>query len=305
MDDVKINCELLEPRCAPPPDHSARPGRKTPPNPELAAYMYPQLLGAARVFARAHQYAVMAHGSQIYDLDLCAVPWTSEASDRNVFVQELASILGCLDVSKEPTEKPHGRHVWTLTFGDHLHIDLSVLPPFDAFYQCPESGWVCFFCGEAFPDEKDAAVHFGEEMHCKPGCVEALTIRETGWLETIRAQEARIRDLQNELLATDERLGVRNWEDELERLFGKGSRSPSAAWMKHDETVGRMMAAEEIIVMVSEIQKELGGDNGFRFTAEDSTDQILNTLIDVDQSFGEFDQGMLRRAVLIARGRGI
>lgn len=93
--------------------------------------------------ARAVGYAVAVHGSLERDLDLVACPWTDKAKPERDLVKAIrlavAKELGgkCLS-SADFTEKPHGRHAYTLLLfsdscveshaGSHPFIDLSVMP---------------------------------------------------------------------------------------------------------------------------------------------------------------------------------
>jgi hypothetical protein len=86
---------------------------------------------------RAHElgYALLVHGSLARDIDLVAVPWTTEAVSGEDLVRELEAKVRELDVSPPeevqptagPHEKPHGRRAWTI-FVQGTYFDLSIMP---------------------------------------------------------------------------------------------------------------------------------------------------------------------------------
>jgi hypothetical protein len=94
-----------------------------------------------RRVAREYGYAIGVHGSLARDIDLIAVPWTSEASpNQGALVGEIAGAVGgIIDMGsvpgrgadtdhREPVAKPHGRICWTVHLGGGPYIDLSVMP---------------------------------------------------------------------------------------------------------------------------------------------------------------------------------
>jgi hypothetical protein len=104
------------------------------------ALVYAALLPRLQEIAREHGYALTVHGSMATDMDLVAAPWVEDASDPEVLVRAIATVVGC-DMNQpglpNPGKKPHGRLVWTLLFdvleygGFGLsgpYIDLSVMP---------------------------------------------------------------------------------------------------------------------------------------------------------------------------------
>ncbi len=104
---------------------------KTPPY----VAMYPGLSRAARSCG----YALAVHGSMARDMDLIAVPWTTDAKPPEVLVEALRDACGgwvhAPDTKRDPTPKPHGRLVWTIHMGGAIdgpvaaaYIDLSVMP---------------------------------------------------------------------------------------------------------------------------------------------------------------------------------
>lgn len=69
------------------------------------------------------------------DMDLVAVPWTSNAVPAQELVDAIVdatgSRIGHPDYPKDenPSERPHGRLSWSLYFGvDVPYIDLAVMP---------------------------------------------------------------------------------------------------------------------------------------------------------------------------------
>lgn len=93
---------------------------------------YARVFTIARCIAWSYGYALMMHGSFTRDLDLLAVPWTNEASaDPRQLVNLLAQDCDLNIQKADPSEKAHGRLVWTLTFkafGDPRFIDFGVMP---------------------------------------------------------------------------------------------------------------------------------------------------------------------------------
>lgn len=97
---------------------------------------YARIFTKARCVARSYGYALLVHGTMTRDLDLLCVPWTEEARvDPYIVVLNIlqtCEMHGLELKEKEPTEKPHGRIVYTLTFqefGDPRWIDLSFFRP--------------------------------------------------------------------------------------------------------------------------------------------------------------------------------
>lgn len=85
--------------------------------------------------ARKHGYALAIHGTMNIDFDLVAIPWTDEAVEPIVFINELSHLINIIDgnihhglYNKEPEIKPHGRLAWLLMLGSGASIDLSVMP---------------------------------------------------------------------------------------------------------------------------------------------------------------------------------
>lgn len=93
--------------------------------------------------ARECGYAIGAHGSQVRDLDLIAVPWVDDALPADVLMRAvLEAVHGFLKQRRDgrkrdaPTLKPHGRLCWSI----HLsktdpddYVDLSVMPTIDVW----------------------------------------------------------------------------------------------------------------------------------------------------------------------------
>lgn len=111
----------------------------------LCAEYAARLVPALRDRARELGYAIGVHGTLAFDIDLIAVPWTSEAVDAIELAEALrltaeklcpvafnrdaegaanpdCFIRGC------PGAKPHGRRTWTFHLGGGPYIDLSVMP---------------------------------------------------------------------------------------------------------------------------------------------------------------------------------
>lgn len=100
--------------------------------------IYAQLLPRIREAGKRLGYAIAIHGSMKRDLDLLAVPWTNEAADPALLLEEVRSAVGgyvITDkvteagyVSEEPTQQPHGRLSWNICWGGRPFIDISVMP---------------------------------------------------------------------------------------------------------------------------------------------------------------------------------
>jgi hypothetical protein len=48
------------------------------------------------------------------------------------------------------------------------------------------SGWRCFHCDEVFTDQQAAAIHFGDNIDHRPGCVERLNAPENNLVLALR-----------------------------------------------------------------------------------------------------------------------
>jgi hypothetical protein len=95
-------------------------------------------LPAIRASAREHGYAIGVHGSMRRDLDLIAVAWRDDATDKDTLAHAIA-VAACgitRDGDYQWEEKPLGRMAtsipccWPTWYGEAGagHIDLSVSP---------------------------------------------------------------------------------------------------------------------------------------------------------------------------------
>jgi len=94
--------------------------------PAYVVGIYPKLSRRARKLG----YALTLHGSLQRDMDVLAIPWTEDACEPLELVKALADVFNLEpnhDITK-PTEKPHGRLVWTLPLWWGAFIDLGVMP---------------------------------------------------------------------------------------------------------------------------------------------------------------------------------
>jgi hypothetical protein len=95
---------------------------------------YARVYSQVRCTAWMYGYAAIMHGSFTRDLDILMVPWTEHVSPAVTPERLIATICGrCnLENSKQdPSEKPHGRIVYTLMFkefGDPRFIDIGFMP---------------------------------------------------------------------------------------------------------------------------------------------------------------------------------
>lgn len=125
-------------RTAPPPVevasvyHESAPTMSDKPIPPAAPALYATMLPGLQEVARAHGYALAAHGSMKRDFDLIAVPWTADAAAPEVLADAIRDRSGGAfsnyDNNGSVTEKPHGRRCWCVHFGGGFYIDLSVMP---------------------------------------------------------------------------------------------------------------------------------------------------------------------------------
>lgn len=106
------------------------------------ALVYAALLPQIQKRARQQGYAIAVHGSMSTDLDLLACPWTDEAAEAEVLVEDLRQWFSLVFQPPcslaNPTLKPHGRRAWALQL-DHAnspypfytggpYLDISVMP---------------------------------------------------------------------------------------------------------------------------------------------------------------------------------
>ena len=78
--------------------------------------------------AREAGYALALHGSLQRDLDLVAVPWTSEAVTAEALIEKFVSENGLIKIEPQGKEQPHGRKSYSLSMGGDLYADISVMP---------------------------------------------------------------------------------------------------------------------------------------------------------------------------------
>jgi hypothetical protein len=95
---------------------------------------YARFFTKARIVAAEEGYALSVHGSFSRDMDMIAVPWTAYASHRTPMnlAAQVEYRTGWKLQSKEPTEREHGRLVWSFLAPeteDPRWIDFSVIPP--------------------------------------------------------------------------------------------------------------------------------------------------------------------------------
>jgi len=101
--------------------------------------IYAQLLPRIREVGKRLGYAIALHGTMQRDLDLLAAPWAEDAAAPAALVAAVAEEVGGFvvgdqgkmssgEVSREPTERPHGRLSWNICWGGRPLIDLSVMP---------------------------------------------------------------------------------------------------------------------------------------------------------------------------------
>ena len=103
---------------------------------------YARIFTIARTIAWQKGYALMMHGSFTRDLDLLAVPWSEKAHDPEHLIAQIMDATGCRSNGHAPSEKPHGRMVWTLllsTGADPRFVDIGIIPR--ALLREAPAGW--------------------------------------------------------------------------------------------------------------------------------------------------------------------
>lgn len=87
--------------------------------------LYP---GLAEI-ARKHGYALAVHGSMARDFDLICVPWIDEPAEPTVVVDEIQNTFYTRAVGGPPSNREHGRVVYSLAIGfGECFLDLSFMP---------------------------------------------------------------------------------------------------------------------------------------------------------------------------------
>lgn len=126
-EDVAFLLELIDPRTPHEPFNRLAADGMIATRATFYAALYPEL----REVAYAHGYALALHGSLTKDLDLVAIPWTVDARSEEELVRALCEASGgaLTGDGVNPTERAHGRRVWTI----HLlssggYLDLVVMP---------------------------------------------------------------------------------------------------------------------------------------------------------------------------------
>lgn len=94
---------------------------------------YARIYTIARTLAWAEGYALTLHGSFTRDLDLLAAPWAERCCEPEHLVRRIAEAAELRISDSDPSQKPHGRQVWTLRlpgFGEPRWVDFGVISPF-------------------------------------------------------------------------------------------------------------------------------------------------------------------------------
>jgi hypothetical protein len=77
--------------------------------------------------ARQNGYAMAVHGSVASDFDLVCIPWVEDAGEPRKVVEQIEGDFSFRAI-KGPTQREHGRVVYTLSMGGPGYIDLSFTP---------------------------------------------------------------------------------------------------------------------------------------------------------------------------------
>lgn len=92
---------------------------------------YARVFTKARCIAWMYGYAVLMQGSFTRDLDLLIVPWTERvSSEPQHIINMICDKCELQENGYPPTNKPHGRLVYTLMFkkfGDPRFIDVGFM----------------------------------------------------------------------------------------------------------------------------------------------------------------------------------
>jgi len=93
----------------------------------IYAGLYPELAEVAR----KHGYALAVHGSMARDFDVIAIPWTNEAGDPQLIVDEILDTFALEEVGEMDVVE-HGRKRWLikLSYGA-CQFDFSAMPRMD------------------------------------------------------------------------------------------------------------------------------------------------------------------------------
>lgn len=92
---------------------------------------YARFFTDARLACWGYGYALAMHGSFTRDLDLIAMPWTNSACEAEKLIQQIEYRTEWKRQKREPSQREHGRMVWTLTspkFECARFVDFSVVP---------------------------------------------------------------------------------------------------------------------------------------------------------------------------------
>ena len=97
--------------------------------------------------------------------------------------------------------------------------------------------WRCFFCNEVFRSRRSAWLHFGEQSCASdlPACVDPLRTDEKQRMNELRlAREYAMKMQHDSEAAEDDAAMYHQYQAELERLFGAGTRTPHQAWLRFE-----------------------------------------------------------------------
>lgn len=100
-------------------------------NKACATALLDDILEPMRIAARGCGYALALHGSLSRDIDLVAIPWTSDPYASDDLLTVLCGVIAGFTgraCSLGWSDKPHGRKATTITHTLDCEIDLSVIP---------------------------------------------------------------------------------------------------------------------------------------------------------------------------------
>lgn len=94
----------------------------------LRPLMYCHRVHELQTIVRSCGYCLALHGSMQRDLDAIAVPWTKHATSAETLVDRICEQMGLTPTNESPSDKDHGRRVWSLLMGEIGFVDFSVMP---------------------------------------------------------------------------------------------------------------------------------------------------------------------------------
>ncbi len=108
------------------------------PLPNMRPALYATAYGLMRPIAYEAGYTLAVHGSLKSDMDIVAIPWTSEAVSADDLIKRFVEELKFMDLTEEKesrSARPHGRLCVLLAWDAGLAFDISIMPRLDVIYE--------------------------------------------------------------------------------------------------------------------------------------------------------------------------